>query len=234
MKKQFFAFIVLFFIGFAVTAQTNKMDEAGKRHGVWKGTYDTSKRPRYEGTFNHGKETGIFTFFEDNEKSTLAATREFLADGSCHTVFFDEKGNKTGEGKEVNKLKEGEWKFYHPGSKTVMALENYSKGKLTGVRKTFYPDGKIAEEAAYSNGLKNGSYKKYTQTGIVLEESVYKNNNLHGPVTYRNSEGEVVTKGQFADNKQTGIWQFFEKGKMVKKEDRTNRKVQLSRKERKN
>ena len=88
MKKQFFAFIVLFFIGFAVTAQTNKMDEAGKRHGVWKGTYDTSKRPRYEGAFNHGKETGTFKFFEDNEKSSLAATREFLADGSCHTVFF--------------------------------------------------------------------------------------------------------------------------------------------------
>ena len=115
-----------------------------------------------------------------------------------------------------------------------MTLENYSKGKLTGVRKTFYPDGKIAEETTYSNGLKNGPYKKYTQPGIVLEESVYKNNDLHGPVTYRNSEGEVVTKGQFADNKQTGIWQFFEKGKMVKKEDRTNRKVELSRKERKN
>ncbi|HYD91368.1 MAG TPA: hypothetical protein VEA37_07780 [Flavobacterium sp.] len=233
MKKQLFLFIAVFFIGFAVNAQ-NKMDEAGKRHGLWKGIYETSQRPRYEGTFSHGKETGTFKFFEDNEKSTLAATREFFRDGSCHTVFFDEKGNKIGEGKEVNKLKEGEWKFYHPGFKTVMTLENYSKGKLTGIRKTFYPDGKIAEEATYSNGLKNGPYKKYTQPGIVLEESVYKNNDLHGPVTYRNSEGEVVTKGHFANNKQTGVWEFFEKGKLVKKEDRTNKKVQLSRKERKN
>ena len=67
MKKHLFTFIALFLIGFSLNAQTNKMDEAGKRHGVWKGIYETSKRLRYEGTFNHGKETGTFKFFDDNE-----------------------------------------------------------------------------------------------------------------------------------------------------------------------
>ncbi|MGE4347578.1 MAG: hypothetical protein AB7D46_09215, partial [Flavobacteriaceae bacterium] len=38
----------------------NQFDENGRRHGLWKGFYETTKRPRYEGTFVHGKETGIF------------------------------------------------------------------------------------------------------------------------------------------------------------------------------
>jgi antitoxin component YwqK of YwqJK toxin-antitoxin module len=235
MKNRFLAIVALFLMSSGIYAQdSNKMDNAGKRDGLWKGSYETSKRPRYEGTFNHGKETGTFKFFEDNATSTLAATRVFAKDGSCYTTFFDEKGNKVGEGKEVNKVKEGEWKFYHPASAVVMAVENYSKGKLTGVRKTYFPSGKLAEEANYANGLKNGPYRQYTEKDIVLEESVYKDDKLQGPALYRNAHGEVTRKGQYADNKKTGIWQYFEKGKMVKQEDMTNLKVELARKERKN
>ena len=234
MKKIIFAFITLFLITVSLTAQEiNKMDGAGKRHGRWKGTYDTSKRLRYEGTFDHGKETGTFKFFEDNEASTLAATRVFAKDGSCYTTFYDEKGKKLAEGKEVNRLKEGEWKLYHPGGEAIMAVENYSNGKLNGTRKVFFPNKNLAEEVNNVNGLKEGAYKQYTEKGVVLEESVYKNNQLHGLVIFRNGHGEIITKGKFEDNKQTGVWQYFEKGKMVKQEDKTNKKVQLARKERK-
>ncbi len=41
----------------------NKLDERGKKQGVWKGFYQDSRRPRYEGNFEHGKETGIFYFY---------------------------------------------------------------------------------------------------------------------------------------------------------------------------
>ena len=43
----------------------NKLDENGKKNGLWKGIYEESKRPRYEGTFEHGKEIGMFKFFDD-------------------------------------------------------------------------------------------------------------------------------------------------------------------------
>lgn len=235
MKNTFIAFIALFLISTVATAQDiNKMDADGKRHGVWKGIYEESKRPRYEGTFDHGVETGTFKFFEDDKTSALVATRTFAKDGSCFTTFFDPKGNKEGEGKEVNKLKEGEWKFYHPASTTIMAVENYNKGKLTGVRKVFFPEGKIAEEVTYVNGVKNGTYKQYTLKGVVLEESAYKEDKLHGPAIYRNAEGEVVAKGQYTNNKKTGKWQTLEKGKVVKEEDMTNLRIELARKERKN
>ena len=235
MINRFSALVILFLISAVSFAQNiNQMDAAGKRHGLWKGTYEKSKKPRYEGTFDHGKETGTFKFFNDDKTSTLAATRTFAADGSCVTTFVDEKGKKLSEGKEVNKQREGEWKFYDPNTGKLLSTEPYVNGKIQGVRKVLFADGKVAEEVAYVNGVKEGAYKQYTEKGIVLEESTYKNDKLHGPATFRDGHGDIVSKGQFADNKKTGKWQFFEKGKKVREEDLTNKKIQMARKERKN
>ena len=66
-KISFFAFLIFALLSQNVISQTdfNKLDAKGKKHGVWKGFYAESKRPRYEGTFEHGKEIGIFNFFDD-------------------------------------------------------------------------------------------------------------------------------------------------------------------------
>src|SRR5690606_33934540 len=105
--------LLVFLVSFGALAQDiNKTDAAGKRHGLWKGTHEGSKRPRYEGTFDHGKEVGIFKFFDDTKAGTVIATRDFTAkDGSCYTTFFDQKGNKVSEGREFNRQREGEWKL---------------------------------------------------------------------------------------------------------------------------
>jgi antitoxin component YwqK of YwqJK toxin-antitoxin module len=220
--KNIFALAALFFLTLSVAAQdVNQMDAKGLRHGLWKGIYDDTKLPRYEGTFNHGKETGTFKFFENAKASPLVATRVFAADGSCYTTFFDAKGLKTGEGKEVNKLYEGEWRFYHPNSTALLSVEKYVKGKIVGIRKVFYPNKAIGEETAYVNGVKEGIYKKYTEKGILLEDALYKNGEFHGPVTYRNQQGEIVATGQFKNGKKAGMWKYFEKGKLVKEEDKS-------------
>ncbi|MGQ2984227.1 toxin-antitoxin system YwqK family antitoxin [Flavobacterium sp.] len=229
MKNRFLSFIVVLMVSVTAFAQeTNKMDANGKRHGVWKGIHDESQRPRYEGTFEHGKETGTFKFFEDNKASTLKATRTFAADGSCYTTFFDEKGSKLSEGREVNKLNEGEWKYYHPGGKAIMSSERFIKGKLTGIRKVFFPNGNINEETTFVNGLKDGIYKKYTEKGIVLEDSNYKNDQMHGPATYRNGEGKLVATGQYTNGKKTGIWKFYENDKVVKEQNMSKKGANIA------
>lgn len=217
-KKGIF---VLFFLNvFCIQAQNNynKLDEKGKKHGLWKGVYEDTKNPKYEGTFEHGKEVGVFTFFDNTKTKIVLATREFNpTDNSALTVFFDKNKNKVSEGKVLNKLYEGQWKYYHKASKSIMATENYSKGKLEGLRSVFYPSGKIAEEMIYVNNLKNGFYKRYTETGILIEESNYKNNLYDGLAIFRDADdGTVVSKGKFVNGKKSGIWQFFEKGKMIK------------------
>lgn len=216
---SFFAFLSFVLFSQNILSQTdfNKLDEKGKKHGIWKGFYEESKRPRYEGTFEHGKEIGIFSFFDDTKAKSIIATREFNAkDNSAYTIFYDQNKNKVSEGKVVNKLFEGEWKYYHQASPAIMTIENYVNGKLEGLRTVFYPSGKIAEEISYKNNLKNGFYKKYTEKGVVLEESIFKNNRYSGLAIFSDTNGNVVSKGQFVNGKKSGIWQFFEKGKLVK------------------
>ena len=229
MKKRISILFALLLAVLSLHAQDiNKMDAKCKRDGVWKGTYEESKRPRYEGTFVHGKETGTFKFFDDTKESTLLATRQFNADGSCYTTFFDPKGNKVSEGKEVNKLQEGEWKYYHLGTKIIMSTEKYAKGKLTGARLGYFSNSKLAEETNYTNGIKNGPYKKYTEKGILLEDATYKNDEFNGPATYKDVEGNLVATGQFTNGKKTGIWKFYEKGKVVREENKSAKPARKS------
>ena len=222
MKKHHINFIVLLAVMFFsqnILAQTefNKLDVNGKKHGLWKGVFEESKRPRYEGTFDHGKEVGIFSFYDDTKAKSIIATREFNAkDNSAYTIFYDQNKNKVSEGKVVNKLFEGQWKYYHQASKNIMTTENYSKGKLDGLRTVFYISGKVAEEINYKNNLKNGFYKKYTEKGVVLEESIFKNNIYNGLAIFSDGNGNIVSKGQFVNGRKSGVWQFFEKGKLVK------------------
>jgi antitoxin component YwqK of YwqJK toxin-antitoxin module len=218
MKKSFFFLLTVMLSAFAM-AQDNQVDAAGKKHGAWKGYFEASKRVKYEGTFNHGKETGIFTFYDDTKAHTVVATRDFSkGDGSAYTIFFDPKKNKVSEGNVVNKQYEGEWKYYHQASPAVMSIENYKAGKLNGSRKVYYKSGKIAEEENYVNGIREGAYKKYTETGILLEEVVYKNGQPDGIAIYRDSDGNIASKGPYVNGLKKGIWEFYEGGKFKKKE----------------
>jgi antitoxin component YwqK of YwqJK toxin-antitoxin module len=222
MKIRIELTLILFLLlnVFCIQAQNdfNKLDDKGNKNGLWKGFYEDTKNLKYEGTFDHGKEVGTFAFFDNSKTKIVVATREFNPkDNSAYTIFYDQKKNIVSEGKVVNKIYEGQWRYYHKASKTVMTIENYSNGKLEGIRSVFYPSGKIAEEMVYKNNLKNGIYKRYTEAGIIIEESNYKNNEFDGLATFKDpDDGSLVSTGKFLNGKKVGIWQFFNKGKLVK------------------
>ena len=219
-KISLVVFLILCFSNLQAQNAFNNVDANGKKDGVWKGVYPESKRPRYEGTFSHGKEIGEFKFFDDTKAGTVIATRTFNPnDNVTYTVFYDQNKNKASEGKVVNKLFEGEWKYYHLGATTIMTTENYKNGKLEGLRLVYFPSGKIAEETNYKNNLKNGSSKKYSEKGIVLEEATFKNNQYDGEAIFRDVDNNVVSKGKFTNGKKTGVWQFFENGKLVSEDN---------------
>lgn len=198
---------------------SNKLDEKGKKHGAWKGIYEESKRPRYEGTFNHGKETGTFKFYDDTKAQSLMATREFnTKDNSAYTIFFDQQKNKVSEGKVLGKLHEGQWKYYHENSKEIMTIENYKNGKLNGKRLVYYPSTKIAEETNYVNDVKQGPYKKYSEKGAILEDATYKDGVFNGPAVYKDPDGNLVATGLYNRGKKVGKWKFYQGGKLVSEE----------------
>ncbi|MBO9585573.1 MAG: hypothetical protein J7574_15515 [Flavobacterium sp.] len=216
-KKITFGVLLLATLFSNAQTDINKTDATGKKDGLWKGTYAESKRPRYEGTFDHGKETGVFKFFDDTKKGDVIATRDFSAnDGSSYTIFFDQNKNKVSEGKEIGKVREGEWKYYHKASKVLMTVENYKNGKLEGLKTIYYPNGQTAEEMTYKNGLKEGPYKKIGIDGTLLEESYFKNNEYNGETVFYDSDKSIASKGKFVNGKKAGMWQFYQKGKLVK------------------
>jgi len=217
MKQLFLAFLL--FGAFIANAQDkiNQLDDKGNRHGLWRGTHKESNRIRYEGTFNHGKETGIFKYFDDTKAGTVIATRDFSkGDGSCYAVFYDQKGNKVSEGKLVNKLPEGEWKYYHFESNQLMSHEFYKNGKLDGVRKVFYKDGTVAEETNYKLGSREGISKTYSEKGQLIDSHIYKNNLFDGPASYYDGLGNKMYEGNYVNGKRVGMWKFFENNKVIK------------------
>lgn len=198
------------------TIAKNMLDAQGLRHGFWQGFYEDSKKLRYEGKFNHGQETGLFTYYANLDKKIVSATRNFTAKNNAYTIFYDDKKNVVSEGNTVNKLRTGIWKYYHKESKTVMTTENYLNDKIVNARKVYFSDGKLAEEVFYKNGLKDGLSKKYSKNGKLLEESIYVNNELQGPYKVFDESGKILIKGQFKKDKKNALWQYFENGKLVR------------------
>jgi len=217
MKQLFFVFLFLGNLLVIAQDKVNQLDDKGNRHGLWRGTHKESNRIRYEGTFNHGKETGIFKYFDDTKAGTVIATRDFSkGDGSCYAVFYDQKSNKVSEGKLMNKLPEGEWKYYHFESNQLMTYEFYKNGKLDGIRKVFYKDGTIAEETNYKLGIKEGASKRFSEKGQLIDSHVYKNNLFDGPASYHDGLGNKMYEGNYVNGKRVGMWKFFENNKVIK------------------
>ncbi len=217
---------LLYSVSFFAQNEINKLDANGKKVGLWKGVFEDTKRPRYEGTFDHGKEVGLFKFFDNTIASNLIATREFnTIDNSAYTIFYDVNKNKISEGKVLNKLYEGLWIYYHKSSKVIMTSENYKNGKLDGTKTIHFKSGKVAEISNYKNGILDGIYIKNDESGVALEESFYVNGELNGITIYRAPDGLVVAKGKFRKGLKVGIWQFFENGKLESEDnyDQPNR-----------
>ncbi|MGL2993603.1 toxin-antitoxin system YwqK family antitoxin [Flavobacterium sp. TSSA_36] len=218
INKGIFFVLILHFSGLWSQSTINALDSEGKRNGLWKGLYEPSKRVRYQGTFEHGKEVGLFQYYDDTKASDIIATREFNEkDHSAYTIFYNQNKFKVSEGKVVNKLFEGEWIYYHFNSKAIMTKELYKNGKLSGLRTVYFPDGKVAEETHYEDGFKHGSCKIYSDKGIVLEETVYQKGQYNGPAIFRDANGFIASKGNFVLGKKEGVWEFYEKDKLVKK-----------------
>ncbi len=218
------AFILLFGISFSsisVFSQSdiNQMDAQGKRHGVWKKTFDGTDQLRYEGTFEHGKEVGEFKFYCEKCKEQPMVIKNFNGpDGVADVKYFTIKGKLVSEGKMKDKERIGEWVYYHKKSEDVMTREFYLNGKLDGKKTTYYPNGKTTQETNYKNGVIEGEENYYSPEGVLLKKLLYTNNELHGPAFYYDAYGNVIIEGVYKQGKKHGLWKYYKDGKISKEE----------------
>lgn len=221
--------ICLFCAIFAVPAIAqqgiNKTDADGNRHGLWKKYYNND-RIRYEGTFDHGKEIGTFKFYSAANSDFPITIKKYQHDSDIADVsFFTETGVLQSKGKMRGKKRIGKWLFYHADGKTVMSEENYTDGLLDGEFKTYYNTGEPTEIAYYKNGELDSVYRKYSIKGHLYQHFNYKNGKLNGKAVYYNRKtGELITKGEFLNDKRVGTWENYVDGELVSTEQPNKKK----------
>jgi antitoxin component YwqK of YwqJK toxin-antitoxin module len=191
---------------------------------------DTTKKKRIELNWKDGVLHGTKTTWFRDEK--LKQVMQFDM-GRKHGEYINyypngnvkEKGNyhyDTLHGKVEAYYQNGALKFsfqYVKGEKrdwNRLYFENKqieqevfinSNGKIDGVFKAWYPDGKPMRETAYQNGIQHGYHKRWHVDGTIAEEGEFKNGKKHG--THRTYEVfvKVPLKVENYDNgKKVGTW----------------------------
>lgn len=223
MKQILFVLVLL--LGFTGFAQTqNQLDANGRRDGNWKKNFEGTQVVRYEGTFQHGKEIGVFKFYT-NVKGTavLSATREFNPNtDTAKVTFLASTGKVISEGLMRGKNYIGDWKYYHKNGAEVMTLEHYNnEGLLEGLRYIYYPNGQVAEKSLYENGELHGETLGYAKNGTVVKVLNYKLGNLHGEAKFYDDTGILLVEGLYRNDQKHGIWKYYENGTLKEEKDFT-------------
>jgi antitoxin component YwqK of YwqJK toxin-antitoxin module len=230
---KFFYITLILLITISVSAQNiNQFDADGKRHGIWKKTFDKTSVLRYEGAFNHGKEIGEFKFYKNIDRKALLAVSKIFNDSNtvANVKFYTPKGKLISEGQMDSKLYIGAWKYYQKNTDRLIILEHYdTSGNLEGSRMVYYKNGQIAEQQNYKNGKLEGESIWYSENGVVLKHFIYANGELHGLSKYYNPKAELITEGNYKNGKKDGIWKFYADGKFKEEKDFTykNKKKSL-------
>ena len=228
----FYIFLLMSLISFS--QGINQFDANGKRHGIWKKTFDGTEILRYEGEFFHGKEIGLFKFYKNiRKKAVLTATKLFnKTDNSAYVTFLSSRGKLISEGKMNGKTYVGEWKYYHKRNDNLLTLEHYNpKGILSGERFVYYENGQIAEKQYYKAGKLDGISVWFSEKNVILKEFIYLNGELNGVSKYYNPKGELITEGQYKKGKKYGIWKYYENGKLIKEKDFTYKSKYIKKKQ---
>lgn len=212
-------YIFLFVSSMTFGQNINQLDDNGKRHGIWKKTFESTKILRYEGEFFHGKEIGLFKFYKNlRNKAILSATKQFnKTDNKAYVTFLSSRGKLISEGQMDGKTYIGEWKYYQNRNDNLLTLENFdNQGILEGERFVYYENGQIAEKQFYKAGKLDGISVWYSESNITLKEYAYVNGELHGVSKFYNPKGELITEGHYKKGKKHGIWKYYENGKLIK------------------
>lgn len=138
-------------------------------------TVDESGNPTQLGTLKNGVREGNWVNYHPNG---MVKSITPYVDGKIEgmQVEISTSGQVEKQIMFHNNLPHGLYKEY---KYTVLKEERtYANGKLEGLAKLYYDDGKIMEEGAYKEGIRDGVSKWYDQQGKVTIEYEYKNGQL--------------------------------------------------------
>ena len=81
-------------------------------------------------------------------------------------------------------IMDGLRKEYYPNGKLQSEI-NYRQAIREGMCRLYYENGRLKEEGSYRNGQPEGTWKKYYESGTLKSEETYMQGNLIDTKTYR-------------------------------------------------
>jgi antitoxin component YwqK of YwqJK toxin-antitoxin module len=192
----------------------NLLDDQGRKTGHWRAEYPDGK-VLYEADFMEDLPVGEMVRYYEN--GLVKARMKFEPGGerSFAHLFF-KSGKRAAEGWYVNQVKDSVWTYYSELDGSVRIRESYTRGKLEGVTRRYYPGGEISEEVEWRHNIKEGPWKQYYENGAPRLSGHYKNGLLHGSYEVYFSNSAIKIRGTYVENKSHGLWCFYsEEGEEV-------------------
>lgn len=216
MKKTICWLLTVLFVNL-LFSQINQYHSDGTRHGLWEKKFEGSDQIRYTGNFNHGVEVGVFKFYTKGFPKQASAVKTFFDNGKkANIVYYAQNGKEIAKGVLIDKKREGKWEYYHNITGNIMTEEFYENDQLEGTRTTYYDNKQVSETIEYKNGKKEGKQLVYSIKGVLIKEYTYKNDLLEGINKIFTGKGVLRIEGNFKQNKKTGLWSYYDYGKLIR------------------
>lgn len=135
-----------------------------------------------------------------------ASVKDNVLHGSY--VEYFENGKKKTVGSYAYGEKSGKWEYYCNSNNDQICREQFfSDGRLEGVEKYWYDNGKLKSESAYANKRKNGKTKWWYKNGQLSLEADYKNGVfVDGEYKRWAANGELILEEHLEKNVPVGLW----------------------------
>jgi antitoxin component YwqK of YwqJK toxin-antitoxin module len=212
MKLKILSIVLFLAISTIASGQTqadlNKTDQQGRKQGHWIKKYP-SGNIMYEGTFSNDKPVGEFKRYNTN--NTLKSILIYSSDSrEADATIYHSNGFVASQGRYVDQLKEGKWRFYSSLiNGYLINEETYLKNVRNGPSLRYYPDSTVAEKVIYVKGIREGEWLQYHENGRLLMKSFYLHGLLNGKFEAWYSNGKPEYTGTYKNNMRDGNWKVF-------------------------
>jgi TonB family protein len=188
----------------------------GQREGMWR-TYNSKGDIIQTENYLHGKRDGEFRRTEDS----VVTTGTYTANQKNGTFTTKVNGRVTSE---INYRFDTLHGKYFIDTKEKKISGAYDHGKKTGLRvadSVNYYAARIKDSTHFANGLRDGRSVIY-QEGILISETYWRQGKRNGPSRLYNDAAQLVSAGNYVDDKRDGIWYEYTGGRLSSVHDYEN------------
>ncbi len=172
-------------------------------------TFCYSANVSYEITKNKlGLNKSIIAIKEDLTNVNIKRKITYFDDGLRHSYYSFKNNLRHGKyanwSKKNHIMQNGELEQAHFLAQTGF----YKRGKLHGLSKSYFPNGKVLWKGKYENGKVEGLVLEYYSNGELHREVNYLNGNKHGKYYSYFFSGDTEIEGEYYHGIRIGDWKF--------------------------